>query len=584
VLDEIYTALRRITPAAVVGTWAGTPSLTTGSADGPFNVGRFNHPQGVAVDQNGVCYVADSGNHTIRRVLPSSETTTFAGLTGLEGSTDGTGSGARFSAPSGVAVDSAGNVYVTDYNNSTIRKITPGGVVTTLAGQAGIRGSADGAGPAARFDNPDALAVDTAGNLFVSDSNNHTLRKITPDGVVTTIAGLAGTSGVAEGTGSAARFFIPSGITIAPGGVLYVVSAYGNVVMRGALDSLPSFTAHPQSQNILAGSGVTLSATATGGGLRYQWKFNGVAIPGANGPTFTLLNATAGSAGDYTVEITNSAGVATSSAATLTVTGVAPVSVARLSNLSVRAAMAPSQTLIVGFSVSGGSRGIVVRGVGPTLASFGLGDAMADPRLELYNGSALVAENEDWGNAAALSTAFSNVGAFPLIANSRDAAFLQPIDGTRSVHLKGTGAGVALVELYDTGLGDTPRLVNVSARNQVGTGDNILIFGFFVDGTGTKNVLIRAIGPRLVDLGVTGVLADPRFDVFRAGSTVAIAGNDNWDASLAATFNAVGAFGLTAGSRDAALVTTLTPGSYTVQVSGVSGTTGEALVESYEVP
>jgi hypothetical protein len=246
--------------------------------------------------------------------------------------------------------------------------------------------------------------------------------------------------------------------------------------------------------------------------------------------------------------------------------------------------MAPSQTLIVGFSVSGGSRGIVVRGVGPTLASFGLGDAMADPRLELYNGSALVAENEDWGNAAALSTAFSNVGAFPLIANSRDAAFLQPIDGTRSVHLKGTGAGVALVELYDTGLGDTPRLVNVSARNQVGTGDNILIFGFFVDGTGTKNVLIRAIGPRLVDLGVTGVLADPRFDVFRAGSTVAIAGNDNWDASLAATFNAVGAFGLTAGSRDAALVTTLTPGSYTVQVSGVSGTTGEALVEIYEVP
>src|SRR5688500_12779759 len=246
--------------------------------------------------------------------------------------------------------------------------------------------------------------------------------------------------------------------------------------------------------------------------------------------------------------------------------------------------MASGQTLIVGFSVSGGARGLVVRGVGPTLSSFGLDGTMADPRLELYNGSALVTENEDWGNSAALSTAFAGMGAFPLVANSRDAAFLQSIDGTRSVHLKGTGAGVALVELYDTGSGISPRLVNVSARNQVGTGDNILIFGFFVDGTGTKNVLIRAIGPRLTDLGVTGVLADPRFEVFRAGTTAAVVSNDNWDASLASTFTAVGAFGLTTGSRDAALVTALTPGSYTVQVSGVNGGTGEALVEIYEVP
>ncbi|MSU49391.1 MAG: hypothetical protein EXS37_09950 [Opitutus sp.] len=97
-------------------------------------------------------------------------------------------------------------------------------------------------------------------------------------------------------------------------------------------------------------------------------------------------------------------------------------------------------------------------------------------------------------------------------------------------------------------------------------------------------MLIRAVGPRLADLGVTGVLADPKFDVFRAGTAAAIASNDNWDAPLAATFNAVGAFGLTVGSRDAALVTSLTPGSYTVQVSGVNGGTGEALVEIYEVP
>jgi hypothetical protein len=280
----------------------------------------------------------------------------------------------------------------------------------------------------------------------------------------------------------------------------------------------------------------------------------------------------------------NSVGPVTSAAATLTVSGGAGGSAARLANLSVRAAMAAGQTLIVGFSVSGGGRSILIRGVGPTLTSFGLTGTMADPRVEVYNSAALVGENEDWGNSTALSTAFGSVGAFAFLPNSRDAALLQTVDGTRSVHLKGSGAGVALVELYDTGSGMSPRLVNVSARNQVGTGDNILIFGFVIDGTGTKSVLIRAIGPRLGDLGVSGVLADPRFEVFRAGSTTAIAGNDNWEPSLASTFGAVGAFDLVPGSRDAALVTSLTPASYTVQVSGVGGGTGEALVEIYELP
>jgi hypothetical protein len=317
----------------------------------------------------------------------------------------------------------------------------------------------------------------------------------------------------------------------------------------------------------------------------FQWSKDGAPINGATSATLTLNGVTSANAGAYTVVVSNAAGSVPSAPAVLTVTaGPVGPTTARLSNLSVRAAMSAGQTLIVGFSVSGGSRGILVRGVGPTLSSFGLDGTMVDPRLELYNGSALVTENDDWGNSPALSTGFAAVGAFPLVAGSRDAAFQQSIDGTRSVHLKGTGAGVALVELYDTGSGISPRLVNVSARNQVGTGDNILIFGFFVDGTGTKNVLIRAVGPRLADLGVTGVLIDPRFDVFRAGSTVPVASNDNWDTALTPTFISVGAFALTAGSRDAALVTSLTPGSYTVQVSGVNNGTGEALVEIYEVP
>jgi hypothetical protein len=381
-------------------------------------------------------------------------------------------------------------------------------------------------------------------------------------------------------TGTAVRFSSRDG-SPAPSLVIdYTVSPGGG-------NTAPVITTQPASQTVAAGATVVFTAAASGTPApTFQWRKDGDAIQGATAASLTLANVSAANSGSYLVVATNSAGSATSSAATLAVTGgggPGPIT-ARLSNLSVRAAMDAGQTLFVGFSVSGGSRSILARAVGPTLASFGLTGTMADPRLELYNGSTLVAQNDDWGNNAALSTAFDGVGAFPLVAGSRDAAFLQAVDGTRSVQLKGTGAGVALVELYDTGTGNSPRLVNVSARNQVGTGDNILIFGFFVDGTGTKNLLIRAVGPRLADLGVSGVLADPRFDVFRAGSATPVASNDNWAASLAPTFAAVGAFGLTAGSRDAALVTALTPGSYTVQVSGVGGGTGEALVEIYEVP
>jgi sugar lactone lactonase YvrE len=155
------------------------------------------------VDGAGNIYVADQGNNIIRKVAlvgTNWVVTTLAGMAGSYGSVDGTGSEARFNYPGGVAVDSAGNVYVADFGNCTIRKITPAGAVTTLAGLAGKSGTADGTGSDGRFSLPSSVAVDKSGNVYVADSGNHTIRKITAAGVVMTLAGSSGNAGAIDGT------------------------------------------------------------------------------------------------------------------------------------------------------------------------------------------------------------------------------------------------------------------------------------------------------------------------------------------------------------------------------------------------
>jgi streptogramin lyase len=231
VADTWNHTIRKITPAGVVSTFAGT-ALASGSADGTGAAARFNGPVGVAVDGSGNVYVADTNNSTIRKITPAGVVTTLAGTTGLIGSTDGTGAAARFSYPYGVAVDGSGSVYVADTSNYTIRKITPIGVVTTLAGTALASGSADGTGAAARFNNPFGVSVDGSGNVFVADTGNSTIRKITPAGVVSTLAGTAGTSGSADGTGSAARLNNPSGVAVDGSGNVYVADMNNSAIRK----------------------------------------------------------------------------------------------------------------------------------------------------------------------------------------------------------------------------------------------------------------------------------------------------------------------------------------------------------------
>jgi sugar lactone lactonase YvrE/predicted esterase len=231
VADTSANTIGKVTAVGLVSTLAGAAGVA-GSQDGAGNAALFNQPGGVAVDGAGNVYVADTGNATIRTISPSGAVATLAGSPASRGYQDGAGAAASFSAPAGVAVDGAGNVYVADTFNATIRKITPAGMVSTFAGAALSRGDADGTGTAARFNHPGGVAVDAAGNLYVADTYNHTIRKITPTSVVTTLAGSAGISGATDLTGRSALFNQPCGVTVDPAGNVYVADTGNGTIRR----------------------------------------------------------------------------------------------------------------------------------------------------------------------------------------------------------------------------------------------------------------------------------------------------------------------------------------------------------------
>ena len=214
------------------GVLAGSPP-SAGSEDGSGGGGlRFSIPQGVTVDGSGNIFIADAANSVIRRITPAGAVTSFAGLAGSPGYADGIGGAARFNWPSSLEIDGAGNLFIAEAVNNTIRKITPGGVVTTLAGLAGASGSADGIGSAARFNQPYGLTLDGSGNIYVADSGSYTIRMVTPAGVVTTLAGQVGNCAYQDGTGTAAAFCFPTDLVWdTPSATLYVAD-YANRLIR----------------------------------------------------------------------------------------------------------------------------------------------------------------------------------------------------------------------------------------------------------------------------------------------------------------------------------------------------------------
>jgi hypothetical protein len=385
-------------------------------------------------------------------------------------------------------------------------------------------------------------------------------------------------------------------------------------------------TSEPQSQTMNLGAPVVFSTTVTGAAsATFQWSFNGAPLSDGNGisgsttPTLYISGgATSANAGTYTCTATSGTVSATTTPATLTV--VTSPTPGRIINISSRALLGVggittssmiAGSLIAGFAASGEtSNTVILRAVGPTLSAFGVTNPVPATVLELFDTATPaneIAGDVSWQTPTATPVAspwyetvtpadateadFAAVGAFALSPGSADSAIKVALPaGTYSALVNaGTfgGTGVALAEVYEADLANpSAQLINISSRAFVGSGGSILIAGFVISGSTSKTVLIRASGPALAAFGVPEILPDPMLQLFD-GSQSLIGSNFGWggNAQIASAASSSGAFSWTnPASNDSAILVTLPPGSYTAQVSGNSGDTGDALVEVYAVP
>lgn len=520
--DQGDNTVRRISPDGTVTTIAGTPGVH-GTMDGPGASALFWAPEGVAVDPNGNVFVSDTLNNTIRKITPNGMVSTLAGQPVYGAFADGKGSAARFYFPCELGSDAAGNLYVADWGNTVIRKITPDGTVTTFAGQAGLSGNADGPGSKALFgaQGPEGLCLDASGNVYVTDSANNTVRKITPNGVVSTLAGMAGVpAGSRDGVGKAARFNYPIGIGVDARGIVYVADTYNVLVRRIALDA---------TVTTLSGRPGQMTDEIGGGGDYPLFNYPSGLVVGRDG--------------------------------------------------SVYVADPGNNAISRGYGL--GAPHIVAQPMGPTIAEgaaavLSVGAVQGDPGLTYewqLNGSLL----QEGGF-------FSGTRQSVLVISKAGAA----ASGTYTCLVSNAEASVvsegAVVSVVATG--DPGRLTNLSCRAPVGSGASELFVGFAVggaDAVGMESLLLRASGPALSNFAIPGILSDPTLELI--GPAGLLASNSGWKGSpaVAEAAAALGAFPWSdPASADSALLPNLGPGTYSAEILGASGDGGVALAEIYD--
>ena len=475
VADLGYSTIRKISSTGAVTTLAATAG-NTGNADGTGPAARFNHPSGVAVDANGNVYVADTSNHTIRKVTGTGVVTTFAGTAGQSGSANGTGAAARFNNPSGIAVDGSGNVYVADSNNHTIRKITGAGAVTTLAGSPGQPGISDDIGGAARFFNPKGIAVDGNGNVYVADTSNHTIRRITGTGIVTTLASSAGHPGDADGVGPSSQFFNPFGLAVDGSGNVYVADSSNHTIRK--VTSTATVTT-------LAGRAGYGAADGTGAAARF-FNPSGVAVDGSG-------NVYVADSNNHTIRKVTSTGAVTTLAGSAVQPGSADgTGAAARFNRPFGVAVDGSGNVYVADSNNHTIRKITSAGAVTTLAGSAnqLGSADGIGGAARFNTPSGVAVDGDGNVYVADSNNYTirkitSTGAVTTLAGS--AGQLGTTDGTGAAARLFFPRGVAVdgngnLYVADTGNHTIRKITSTGAVTTLA--GNFVVFGF-ADGTGT---------------------------------------------------------------------------------------------------
>lgn len=561
VADYENSLVRKVDREGNVSTYAG--KIGSGaSKDGPISQATFHHPIAVASDTFGNVYVADDDGAVIRKISVAGDVTTFAGRREIDPNNhgidspfyqDGQGQEARFSDVVGMTIDGANNLYVTDRGNCCIRKVSTTGMVSTYAGRPLGWGYADGPAVDALFTLPSGIDSDPDGTLYVADGAN-VIRKITPQGMVSTIAGIPRKQGFANG--SAVQALLDGPVAVAS-------DHHGNIFFTDASSTIRKI-------------GVDGSVSTVGGKPSRLGNDDGV----GSDATFR------GSGGLFL----DSDGVLYIGERTSIRKGTPVEAGGRLVNISTRSYVGQGgDVMIAGFVITGDrAKTVLIRASGPSLRQFGITSTLNDPVLTLYEGSTAKATNDNWGDVpsekSVIASAIRTVSAFAWDEGSADAAMvvtLSPGGYTAIVSGKSNSTGVALIEVFETDVTQSnSRLVNLSTRSSVRLGENVQIAGFVVSGNGPQRVVIRASGPALEKYGVPGYLDDPVLELHDATNQLAI--SDDWAPALRADFQTIGADNWAVGSKDAAIVRTLEPGGYTAIVRGKNGSTGVALIEIFE--
>lgn len=487
---------------------------------------------------------------------------------------DDSGSGSLFTGsfvngPYGLAFDASGNLYVTTSSN-TIAKFAPNGADLGVFASTGINFAM-------------GLAFDQAGNLYVANFGGNTVEKFAPDGT---------------DLGAFANVIRPTGLAFDAAGNLYVAN-FGNTIERFSPTGAPLVPFTSLTLNNPEG----LAFDSLGNLFVANNGSNTIEVFSSTGADLGLLPAV-GLSGPTGLAFDSSGNlyVVNNLAATIeqitpggtesifATTGFSPAflavqATATLVNISTRLNILTGDNVLDGgfIVVGSGSKRVLIRGLGPSLAAAGLSGTLTDPIIELHSGASdqIIAENDNWKNNQ--QAEIEATGLDP--SNDSEAALITTLTaGAYTVIERGKQdtTGVGLLEIYDLGAGVGPELANISTRGFVDTGDKVMIAGFIVasDGSASSQVIVRALGPSLGSFGIADPLADPMLELHDGDGTL-IASNDNWRSDQETEIAATGL--APSNDAEAAILTTLGPGAYTAIQSGSDGGTGVGLVEVYNL-